>query len=137
MKNLILVLSILFGSLAASAQNPSVPARIGNRTACTMYVKLMRVNPGCNLTLTTTYVVPPFSVITTAAPPPGEWYDAALVSDDPMFNPMCYYQKVSVPWALCTPYGVTVTGPSCCGPNLISTWAAGGLPSSPFLIIYQ
>lgn len=138
MKNVILTLILAFSATFAMSQNPSVAARLGNRTACTIYVKLMQVDNTCNMTLTTTYVIPPFSVITTAVPPAGSWYDGALVADNAAFDIACYYEKVSVPWALCTPYNTDEVDASCCGPNLISSWtAAGGTPASPFLVVYQ
>lgn len=137
MKNLVVTLALAFSTLFAAAQNPSVPARIGNRTACTIYVKMMITDISCGLTLSTTYAVPPFGVIATLAPPPGTWYDGALVDDDPTFSGTCYYQKLSVPWALCTSYPTVAAAPSCCGPVLISDWNMGGSPLAPFLVIYQ
>ncbi len=137
MKNLVLIACILFGSVAAMAQNPNAPARIGNRTACPMYVKLMVTDMACNLSLTATYVVPPYTVIGVPAPGPGTWYDGALVDDTPTFSGACYYQKVSVPWALCTPYPSSVINSSCCGPMIKSDWNLGGSPANPFFIIYQ
>lgn len=137
MKNIIFALAFMVSSMVATAQNPSAPARIGNRTGCTMYVKMMITDLSCGITLSTTYIVPPYTVIGTATPPPGFWYDGALVDDNPGFTGVCYYQKVSVPWALCTPYPSAVIAPSCCGPLLKSDWNLGGSAAAPFLIIYQ
>ncbi len=136
MKRLLLTLVVALLTLAASAQPPSNPMRIGNRTACTIYVKVMEVDASCGMTLTT-YVVPGYGVITTLPPAPGSWYEAALVADTPTFNYLCYYEKVSTPWAMCTPYNTSETDVSCCGPTLTSSWIMGGSPASPFLIIYQ
>lgn len=137
MKKFLLIIAVFLGSLTAFSQNPSVPARIGNRTGCTIYVKLMVTDINCNMTLSTTYVVPPYTVIGTLPPPAGWWYDGAWVVDNAAFSIGCFYEKVSVPWALCTPYNVSETGASCCGPVLTASWGLGGTAAAPFLIIHQ
>ncbi len=138
MKNLILIISIFFGSFASIAQFPSTPAKIVNKTSCHMYVILFMSDASCILTNSTTYAIPPHTVFTSPAPSPGSWYEYAFIADTPTANPSCYYQKVDVPWASCTTLSSQETGASCCGPMITSTWIIGGSnPSEPSLYILE
>ncbi|MFT5821557.1 MAG: hypothetical protein ACI8ZM_002810 [Crocinitomix sp.] len=138
MKNLLLIITIVFGGLTASAQPPSVKAQLINKTSCPIYVKLMLTNSSCGVSLTTVYAIPPHSSLLSAAPPAGYWYDAALVDNSATFTGTLY-TKVRQPWAVCTGYyNVTETGTTSCTPPVATvTWSYGTSSAAPVLIIYD
>jgi hypothetical protein len=140
MKNLLLSVSILFGSIMAMGQNPSVAMSIYNRSDCDIFVQVMATNGSC-FNMLTTYSVAPYTTIMTLPPVSGTWYQAALVADTPTFDNSCYYQKVKVPWGCATLFYPTTStlAPSCCGPDLACTMdpgMTGGSPAAPMLIIF-